>query len=692
MAYRNSPYKVATTIKNGYDPYRDVRNIKDRKADYDYYDTWSKIYGTPKTSTTITGNGDVKYINPEAEQKKKQAHQIAMPSYTNLSNNGYSQTATDLNNMGQKAAGGVVDYFAAQGKTPIREYYYSRGKKYGLSKDDIDSKLRWDDGSGQVYFGGQLVGTPDGITESGVSYWNDKSKLDAAFDNVAQNEGWTVPSGNIANQAWQTMLDNAKKGGNTTAAWNDELMADSQIGRDVISDWRKQYNDFGNSINDARKYADQDITKTDEYKSVIPLFTYNADTAALNGAADSASTNGGNIDSFAAANARRQREASLASGTAAAAQLYLDRINGMNAVNQTAAGGLSEGRSMYDSIMGGITGKTQAANLISESGNRVNNDLRGLVESIYGYDKGQAEARLTDAQARYTDAQTEDLYGSQTGYATNEALKRNNRFYDKNANITNINNDFSAIMSQAQRRIKELESIPAAQRTAAQNAELNDQKNLYNEAYTAREDKRGLDEYKNTEYISNPYYDSFRRVYGPYAEARYMTDANNQTSLNEAQIGANSAENLEKIKADSAVTQANIAAEVENNTLKENARQFDATLATGLLSGTAGNTADDTANEAVPMTDEEVKNAIMSLNEDLKSKLGVDDDGNSLRKITQNGVNMYNVPADVREYVIKQVLSSNLSDKKKKYLLVDKMAVSAGEISNVSTDIHNRNK
>lgn len=90
-------------------------------------------------------------------------------------------------------------------------------------------------------------------------------------------------------------------------------------------------NDVHGKYNDIFNYANQDITKTDEYKSTYDNLMKKYDMSALQGrdnaAASGAASNGGNIDSYAAANAMRQQASITAQGQQVAHQAGLDAYN-----------------------------------------------------------------------------------------------------------------------------------------------------------------------------------------------------------------------------------------------------------------------------------------------------------------------------------------------------------------------------
>lgn len=95
----------------------------------------------------------------------------------------------------------------------------------------------------------------------------------------------------------------------------------------VQSDKDKYYSEY-DKVSD---YVNQDVTQTDEYKSafknIMPEYNMKAMQGRDNAVASGGASNGGNIDSYSAANAMRQQAALIAKGQATAHQIGLDTYN-----------------------------------------------------------------------------------------------------------------------------------------------------------------------------------------------------------------------------------------------------------------------------------------------------------------------------------------------------------------------------
>ena len=125
---------------------------------------------------------------------------------------------------------------------------------------------------------------------------------------------YSTKNSGVDNQAYSTSMKSATDKNNTLAGYIDSDRKDVQGKYNAI---------YG--------YANQDITKTDEYKSTYNSIMGKYDLSALQGrdnaVASGGASNGGNIDSYSAANAMRQQAALTATGQQIAHQAGLDAYN-----------------------------------------------------------------------------------------------------------------------------------------------------------------------------------------------------------------------------------------------------------------------------------------------------------------------------------------------------------------------------
>ena len=232
----------------------------------------------------------VAYDSAGTEEEKQKQAAAANRARTTLRNYGYNDIADAISADGATAED-VRKYmgnYAKSGKTPTRSYFHSLGQKYGMSAADIDNLISWDDDSGQVYFGGKLVGKPDAVLD-GTSYWSDPGVLDNAFNDYVSRTG-------VARSAEKAV-----------AQENENLFA--------------KYN---------QEYADLKNTNpftTEEAKAILAKYDLAGLQGRDNAVASNAGSNGGNIDSFAAANAMRQQAALVNQGQMTVLEAHQQKLD-----------------------------------------------------------------------------------------------------------------------------------------------------------------------------------------------------------------------------------------------------------------------------------------------------------------------------------------------------------------------------
>ena len=234
---------------------------------YSPYNAVNAIYKLKGQWDSANKSGD--------ETKKNEAAQKAQSYYNELRRNGYGSVADELTASDYAAAKSINDYYAKTGRTATRPYFYTLGKSKGLSESDIDKLIGWDNTTGEITFGGKNIGKPDSVVD-GTSYWSDTSVLDKAFNDYVDKTGLTRSKETAVNQE------------------NEKLFAK----------YNQEYEDLKNT----------NPFETDTAKAILAKY----DLAGLQGrdnqVASGAGSNGGNIDSFAAANALRQQSALVNKG------------------------------------------------------------------------------------------------------------------------------------------------------------------------------------------------------------------------------------------------------------------------------------------------------------------------------------------------------------------------------------------
>lgn len=306
---------------------------------YNPYSAVNAIYKLKGQWDTANNAGDT--------TKKNDAAAKAQEYYRQLRNNGYGDVADELTAADYKQAKAINDKWAKSGRSSTRDYLYSLGKSKGLSSSDIDNLISWDNDTGQVSFGGKVVGTPDAVVD-GVSYWGNTSVLDNAFNDYIKRSGTARSKGSLVNQE------------------NESLFA--------------KYNQEYEDLKDTNPFT------TEEAKAILAKY----DLAGLQGrdnqVASGSASNGGNIDSFSAANALRQQSALVNQGQMAVLEAHQQKLD-------------------------------HARNLLSDMG--VN------IDRVFNEDE----------TAKNNEVARKSAIAEVTGYAPDEWVDSSNPFLDENGNI-----------------------------------------------------------------------------------------------------------------------------------------------------------------------------------------------------------------------------------------------------------------
>ena len=269
------------------------------------------------------------------------------------------------------------------------------GVQYGLSESDIDKNIGWNDATKEVTLYGQNIGKPSAVV-NGRSY-DDISKIRANFDDVMKNLGITRSSDTLYRQN----MDGATAG-------YDKADAATAKASELIDENRKTRN------SDMQKYGQEYGKYTDELYNPSTYSSKNADAirasyrergdiAADGAIADSAATNSGNVDSFAAANARRQQLAYENAANEAILADYnarMDRIQ--NAMNNL---GIQQ-QARWNADSGDVTQQLGAAQTYTDTaGARTNTG-----NTIFSNSEAQKQAE----HERSVDQQNLDLLNKKT--------------------------------------------------------------------------------------------------------------------------------------------------------------------------------------------------------------------------------------------------------------------------------------
>ena len=186
----------------------------------------------------------------------------------------------------------------------------SPGKFGNTGNSNNVNQWRQDQMNAQREKDSQMGKAPDGTSGSGGGAGKD-SIPGIGNDKTAYDEVLEIlkGSGNYDNSYW--------------AKPQNELLSNSRYAKNRDAEDRKSYL---NLIND---YKNTNPYETEWGKALLSQYGLDGDVAAKNEWADAAASNGGNIDSFAEANARRQRLSYLNSGVNAVNEASAQRFSNM---------------------------------------------------------------------------------------------------------------------------------------------------------------------------------------------------------------------------------------------------------------------------------------------------------------------------------------------------------------------------
>ena len=455
------------------------------------------------------------WLNANAEGDTKKTAQIANEAqnyYGQMRENGDTKLADTLYNSGYDASKKYVnDYFAQSGKSAIRPYFYGLGSKYGLSRSDIDNALQYNDTTGEVSLGGKNIGKPSAVGSNGVSYW-DNSTLDNAFKNYVQDTGKSQTTSSLVGQQQSNLFDH----------YND-----------LMKTYGQDYKDYMDMVK-ANPFS------TDEAKAILGKYNLSAIQGRNNQLALGTGSNGGNVDSYSAANAMRQQAALYSQ----AQQNVLDAYNAkvQNAYNSTQK-------------------IEQARKILSDMGVQIDNAFN-RDETAKNNEVQRNETVLNGKVSR--DATTAQV----TGQIPKSMQYSSNPFFDDNGNpIENI--DYKKVIEQAIAR-GDTQTAQAAREGVkiwnnySKYGQYDD--GDYGVPNTQTEDARQFDaELKNSKDIAQMGYDHEERMPGIEAD-------------NTIRINNNQADNTIRVNDASAKNEMAVANNASKNTIAEKTSEMNNTV------------------------------------------------------------------------------------------------------------------
>ena len=403
---------------------------------YNPYNTYKKI---------VARKGD--WHNAKSlGQDPGQYYQAAIPLYQELYDNGYGELADELSRS---------DYTTSKGL----------GAKYGLKPDE---QFNVDNAFNDMTGGG--ASTTTGQTDR--AYGADPSTqklLDQATgagqgyqDFINQMQG--IATGAVGTQPSQTVS-------NMMNAWsegNDRLNGAIQYDENgnVVSGLNTEHYNIGrNQLDYINNF---DVTKQPYYQGIMDAYRLGGQNAADNAYASGAADNGGNIDSYAAANANRQQLAFTTAGqqaALAAAQqnannwqtLYSQMSQDLNNQGVLNANTLQQAAQLYSVDaqermnaldVAGALQQQEMANAINAYMTNVQADMQkyGIdAETAMNRENNRAALEQITAQlAAQERMNTENNETTRLGYASQERMNTENnqtqRYgYDTERDIAGIN-------------------------------------------------------------------------------------------------------------------------------------------------------------------------------------------------------------------------------------------------------------
>ena len=268
-----------------YDPYKDAEKIWSLKGQWDAGD----------------------------EAQKKKAQEEAEGVYKNLRKNGYSNVADRLSQSNTNDAKSYIDSLKTSGMTGMRNGLVDElTGRYGMSEKEANERIRYDKDTGDVFLGSVNVGRGD-VFVNDTNYVKDPSRLTNAVDEYARRNGLYPSFEKGADKNFKEASDKIN------SLWG------------YYSDDRETANKY---YQKALDYLYTPFTDTKEYRAIMDGYKELGENAGYAAIASGAGANGGNIDSFAAAQAARQMKSFENAGNAAALNFYQSRVNSILGTNE----------------------------------------------------------------------------------------------------------------------------------------------------------------------------------------------------------------------------------------------------------------------------------------------------------------------------------------------------------------------
>lgn len=553
---------------------------------YDPYEAINSIYNLKGAWDTANAQGDM--------NKRNKAASDAQKYYKELRDNGYESVANQLQSSGYDASKLIRDTYAKQGKTSTRDFLKTSAQKYGLTSDQINEAIGFDNDTKEITIGGKKIGKADTIVD-GVSYWKDPNVLQKEFDDYIERAGITRDNGAMVKQ-------------NNERLWKE---------------WYKQL-DMAREQNNSNPYA------TDEAKQILKDVMSEYGLAAMQGrdnaVADGAASNGGNIDSYAAANALRQQQALIAKGRSEASAEIMASHNARLA---------------------------RTHELLDKIGIKQNENLE------YGETYANNEVARKAAESEVT------------GYVPDDMTLKNNPYFESDGKLKNMDVDYSVIINNAKKQLEtakdpdEIADLKATIRYARQARAVKVLDPRYGEwaSTVVQVAPQETANYK----IDNKKIDSAERIaQGQNANNLAIAGLESDTALTKAQIDANAATEAARINAN---------ADVQTASINANSGSSGGS-GSGSYSSNTGSDGTLTRSEV-----DSIANAI------IQGRQNGHKNKSNWTPLTAKGDGTYKVEATHKDYVVTSVMNSDsLTMAQKEYLLKKIFGLSQEQIDNTLND------
>lgn len=611
--------------------------------------------------------------NAGDSERKTAVAKKAQDFYAELRKNGYSDAADKLAASNYTQAKAINDYYAMTGRSATRPYFYSLGQKYGMSESDVDKLIGWNDATKEVSFGGKTIGKPDAIA-NGTSYWGDTSVLDAAFNDYISRTG-TARSKDV-----QVNQENEK----------------------LFANYNREYEDL-KSVNPF---------ETEEGKAILAKY----DLAGLQGrdnqAAAGGANNGGNIDSYAAANALRQQSALVNQGqqmVLSAHQQKLDHARNLLAdmgvnIDRVFTESETEKQSNFERgeakkksdfaievEKSDISGYTPTSWIQGATNQFLNSD--GTLKSEYlteefdntgGFSaiiKVAEKSGDTELLEQAKVARAIKILGDYAKYGKyddgNYTLPSAQRTadYDINKQAIDANVTINKDNNDAQIKLSEMESdnaIALEDKKYKNKSALEDQK--YRNDLGLQDQK-----YKNNLGIISAETESEKELMGT---AAMYNQSGNSTAVNSDTMEA-------EPKAKPNLTAAQTLTAIKNGEISQTVidayNYYYGTNYTVANPPRLGNDSAETNSSTKPaLSESQVKSWVNYLNKSIS-----DEHGENYKALKQTGKNKYVLANAESLYVIKRVYESDdLTQEQKEYLLFDKFGITEDQVYTAMNDKH----